>query len=112
MITWLLTVAGNELYIVFITVLVVRMSCLYFLDSAENAASRPWFRFCLQSLALTITDSAWMKDEMNPVASSKCFITLCVLTSVENIFAVAWAAFLTEVWVQCVGLYINYIPKI
>lgn len=92
---WLLAVAGGIKFVVFLTIYFIRIGAIFTLDSNARIAARPWFRVVLLGMQLCVTDSSWTKDEEFPVESFNAYKTLAVLTTLENAFAVMYAAFLT-----------------
>jgi len=92
---WLLAVAGKIKFVVFLTIYMVRIIAIFTLDSRARIMARPWFRVILLGMQLCVTDSSWTKDEEFPVESFNAYQCLAVLTTLENAFAVMYAAFLT-----------------
>lgn len=82
-------------FAVFLIVYLSRLILLYVLDSQERIMQRPFFRSVLLALSLSITDSAWKKDEEYPIESKNALMVMCMLTTIENGISVLYSAFLT-----------------
>lgn len=90
-VTWLGALTGKSNFIVFLVVFGTRICCIYMLDCADRATTRPWFRTLVLALSLCVTDSAWVKEEEYPIESRNGFRVLATLTTVENIVFISYS---------------------
>lgn len=75
-------------------VFIVRVIVLLLHDS--NAFKRTGYNNFIHVLSLCVTDSAWSRDldERDPVTIRACYIGLAILSAIENLAGILYAAFL------------------
>ena len=103
-ITWLLASVGSYASLVLFIILYVRCLLMCFLD--ERVFKRTLFTNSVDALALCISDSAWHKVDDDPLGSRLCLVGLCAITTLENIIAVLYSAYISppSVYLEKIGI--------
>jgi hypothetical protein len=91
-ITWLLACISSYASVVVFVIFWVRCWLLLLFD--DKVSTRSLFTSLVDALSLCISDSAWHKIDEDPIGSRICLVSLCYLSTMENIMAIIFCCFI------------------